>query len=159
MENTAKGTPKDVFLHLLAVSTLYVSVGNFIALLFGYINIYFPDALEQAYYALTGAYQGIRFNVASLVIMFPAYVFTTRVLNKEYAIEPDKRNMRVRKWLVYFTLFVAGLIMLGDLVVLVYNFLNGDLTTRFVLKVCAVLAVMGAVFWYYFADLRQHKTD
>jgi len=154
-----KSSPKDVFLHLLAIITLYVSAGSFVSLLFQYINIYFPDPLDQGYYTLAGAYQAVRFAVASLIVMFPAYVITTRFLNQSYKTEPEKRNLRVRRWLVYFTLFAAGLIMLGDLVTLIYNFLNGDLTTRFALKILTVLIVAWSVFWYYFRDLRQHQTE
>jgi len=43
----------------------------------------------------------------------------------------------------------AALVVIGDLVALVYNFMGGDLTARFVLKVGAILVVAGAVFGYY----------
>src|SRR5438132_4874360 len=43
------------------------------------------------------------------------------------------------KWLIYLTLFVAALIIIGDLVSLIYNFLGGDVTIKFVLKALSVL--------------------
>ena len=49
--NSPRGTPKDVFLHLLAVVTLYVSVVAFIMLWWQYISVLFPDLLKyQNYY-------------------------------------------------------------------------------------------------------------
>lgn len=153
-----KASPKDVFLHLFSMVTLYGSVISLITLLFQYINIAVPDDLMQDYY-YRGAYQSIRFAVASLIVLFPAYIWVTWFLNKMYASEPDKRNLRISKWLIYLTLFIAGLVILGDLVSLIYNFLGGEVTLRFILKMLAVLLVAGAVFWYYYWDLKQHKIE
>jgi hypothetical protein len=65
----------------------------------------------------------------------------------------------IRKWLIYFTLFAAALIIIGDLVTLLNRFLEGELTVRFLLKVLAVFFVAGSVFYYYLWDLRKHKTE
>ena len=111
-----KASPKDVFLHLLSIITLYGSVGGFLALLFQLIDVFFLDLLS--YTNKDVAYSSIRFAVASLVIVFPVYVWVMRFLEKLYITQPEKREMRIRKWLVYFTLFAAGLIIMGDLVTL-----------------------------------------
>lgn len=153
-----KASPKDVFLHLFSMVTLYGSAISLITLLFQYVNLAVPDALEQQYY-YSGAYQTIRFAVASLIVLFPAYVWVTWFLNKMYEKEPDKRNLRIRKWLIYLTLFIAGLVILGDFVSLIYSFLGGEVTMRFVLKIGAVLLVAGAIFWYYFWDLKKSGTE
>lgn len=156
-----KTSPKDVFLHLLMTSALYTSAGSFLVLIFQYINILLPDLLleQGGRYALTSYYQSIRWALASLVVVFPVYVLTSWFLNKDYSRNPSKRNLRIRKWLLYFTLFAAALIVIGDLVTLVYNFLQGELTLRFILKVLAVGFVSGSVFGYYFVDIRKHKTE
>lgn len=150
--------PKDIFLQLLAIITLYVSAGSFIALLFQYINILIPDPLEaRNYYAFTGAYRTIRWSIASLVVIFPVFLGTSWFLEKQYAREPEKRYLGIRKWLVYFTLFAAALIIIGDLVVLIFNLLGGELTARFLLKVLVFFFVAGSVFYYYFWDLRKRR--
>lgn len=158
ISSTKKVSPKDVFMHLLAIISLYTAAGSFIALLFQYINILIPDILEYNYYSAQSAYSGIRWAIASLIVVFPTYVVTTWMLNKSYVKEPEKRNLRIRKWLIYFTLFLAALIIIGDLVTLIYSLLGGDLTTRFILKVVVVLFVSGSVFYYYLWDLRRHGT-
>jgi amino acid transporter len=56
---------------------------------------------------------------------------------------------------LYLTLFAAAILIIGDLVALLYNFLEGELTTRFALKIVAVLVVAAAIFWYYLYDLRR----
>lgn len=152
--------PKDVFLHLLAIITLYVSAGSFIALIFQYINVLIPDLLDRSgYYGLLSSYSAIRWAISALVIIFPVYVVTSWFLNKSYAASPAKRNLRIRKWLVYFTLFAAALIIIGDLVTLIFNLLGGELTARFLFKVVTVFFVAGSVFYYYFWDLRRHQID
>ena len=153
-----KTSPKDVFLHILSIIALYVSAGSFLALLFQYVNIFFPDSLAYHYDA-TGSYSVVRWAIATLIVVFPAYIWTIWFLNKSYSSNPQKRSLQVRKWLIYFTLFVAALILMGDTIALIYNFLNGDLTIRFLLKVLAVLFVSGSVFNFYFWDIKKHKTE
>lgn len=148
-----KSTPKDVFLHLLSILALYISASSLITLFFQYINILFPDKLQPLYYS--GVADLIRYAMASLIIVFPVFVFVSWTLNNDYNAEPEKRGLKIRRWLVHFTLFVAAAIIVGDLVVLVYNFLGGDLTARFILKVLSFLSVAGAVFIFYLLDLRD----
>lgn len=158
--NQRKTGPKDVFLHLLSMAALYFSAGSFIALIFQYVTIWFPDPLETAgYYSLEGSYGVIRWSIASLIIVFPVYLFTTRYLNKLYSSYAEVRQLRIRRWLVYLTLFVAALIIIGDLVTLVYRLLGGEFTIRFILKVISILFVTGSIFYYYLWDLRRTKSE
>ncbi len=148
-----KTTPKDFFLHLGALITLYVSATSLLALLFEIINSTFPDALN--YY--TDPYStGMRLAIASLIVIFPLHILLSWLLAKDVRTNPEKRELGIRRWLTYFTLFVAGIALVIDLIVLLNVFLNGEITTRFVLKVLAVLIVAGAIFWYYIYDLRKN---
>src|SRR5581483_4288834 len=122
-----------------------------INLLLDYMNVAFPDPLNLYY----SAGDSIRWSLALLIIMFPVYFWVSRFLHKDIANEPGKSEIRIRKWLLYFTLFVSALLIIGDLVALIYNFLQGEITARFILKVIFVLAVAAAVFWYYLYDLRK----
>lgn len=152
--NENKNLPKDVFTHLLSIIALYISCIGLITLFFQYINLFFPDALNPIY-SYTGIADSIRWAMAALFIVFPVYLFVMKMLDAEYQSSPEKRELKIRKWLVYFTLFAAAVIIIGDLITLVYNFLGGDLTMRFVLKILAILAVIGEIFAYYLMDLRQ----
>ena len=154
-----KSGPKDVFLHLLAIITLYGSAGAFITLIFQYINVLLPDVLEYSVYSVTGSYSTIRFAISSLVVIFPIYILSSWYLNKNYEANPEKRGLRIRKWLLYFTLFAAALIIMGDLVALINRLLEGELTLRFLLKVLTMAFVAGSVFGYYVVDLKKNKTE
>ncbi|MDP2669232.1 MAG: DUF5671 domain-containing protein [bacterium] len=156
MENTQiKAGPKDVFLHLLAIIMLYVSVGSLIALLFQYINIWLPDKAIDQYYSLQSAHSSMRWSIALLVVVFPVFVWASWYLNKEYFADPAKRELKIRKWLLYFTLFAAAMLIIGDLVALIFSYLQGELTARFLYKVLAVLLVAAVVFKYYLMDLKN----
>jgi hypothetical protein len=150
-----RNIPRDVFLHLLAIVTLYWSAVSFVTLLWQYINYFFPDVLNQYnYFAFTGP---IRFAVASLIIVFPVFVLISWYLNKIYAREAVVRESKIRKWLIYLTLFIASLVIIGDLITVINFFLGGEITTRFILKALSVLLVAVVVFWYYLDDVRRES--
>lgn len=149
--STAKTTPRDVFMHLLAFVALYVSVVSLIALAFQYINVWQQDPLNFYY---QGILDIVRRSMASLLVMFPVYILMTWLINRDFRQEPDRRDLKIRKWLVYLTLFVAAITIIIDIITLIYNFLGGELTLSFVLKILVVLLVALAVFGYYFKDLR-----
>ncbi len=147
-----KSSPRDVFLHLLAIITLYIAAVSFGALLFQYVDHFFPDALNAPYGSISPA---IRWAIASLIIVFPVYIWISWFLGRDQAAHPEKRELRVRRWLLYFTLFLAAIVIIIDLVTLIYNFLGGDLTVRFLLKIVAVLFIATAIFGYYLWGLRR----
>ncbi len=157
-----KTSPKDFFLHLLAMVSLYGSAISLCVVLFQLVNIGIPDPLDQAggyYYAGDMARRLLRNGLSFLIVLFPVYGATMWHLNKSYLADESKRNLRVRKWLTYFTLFVAALIIIFTVVTLLNHLLNGELTLRFGLKVLSVVFVAGSIFGYYFWDLKKYKTE
>lgn len=148
-------TPKDVFSHLLAIITLHIGVVSAIALLFQYVNILFPDRLDTYYYDPT--FDTIRRSAASLVVVWPVHVLMSWIIGRDMRTYPEKRGSATRKWLIYLTLFAAAITIIIDLITLLYNFLGGELTLRFALKVLIVLLVASAVFGYYLWDIRRDR--
>ena len=148
-----KTTPKDFFLWLGVMVTLYLSTISLVVLLFEYINILFPDQLDSYRDPYSGA---IRFSIANLIVAFPLYIYLMRKVNTIARKYPEKREIWVRKWIVVFSLFAAALAMVIDLIVLINFFLGGDITTRFTLKVLAVFVVLGGVFLYYLYDVKGY---
>ena len=134
-----KASPKDFFLWAAAMVSLYASVVSLIMLLFSYIEYAFPDALSYVDPYSTS----IRFAIASLVVLAPTFLILMRVIRSDIEGAPEKFDLWVRRWALYFTLFVAGITIVVDLITLINYFLNGDVTTRFVLKVLVVLLVVG----------------
>jgi hypothetical protein len=150
-QKPASSTPKDVFQHLLMIVTLYIGVVSLITLLIQYIDVLFPDPLNFYY---QGILDGIRMSSSTLIVVTPVFLLMSWLVQKEITHEPEKHELKIRKWLMYLTLFIASITIIIDLIQLVYNFYSGELTTKFALKVLAVLFVTGAVFVYYLWDLR-----
>jgi len=154
MENGIKrNIPRDVFLHLLAVVTLYWSSISFTTLIWQFINYFFQNSLDNFYYE---SFSGlVRFSVSSLFIIFPIFILVSWFLNKIYNKESEVRDSKIRKWLIYFTLFVASLVIIGDLITVINFFLGGEIAIKFILKSLAVFLVAGVVFGYYLDDVRR----
>ena len=142
-------SPREAFLYLLLFTTLYISAFNLGGLLFELIDEAFPDPAD-----LRRGFD-VAWKVANLVVAFPVYVFLAVRQERELRADPAARGSKVRKWLTYCTLFVAAGFLIGDLVVLVHGFLDGELTLRFLLKILVVAILAGTVLVYYLRDLRK----
>ncbi len=120
-EEMVKGSPWDVFIHLLAVIALYAGISGVLIALFQYVNLAFPDPMDVQ----IDVRDWIREGVALVVIFFPAYVWAWRSIEIDLAANPGKGRMWLRTCPIYLTLFLAGLFALGDLACLVYHFMSG----------------------------------
>ncbi len=159
MEN--KTTAKDFLLHFGGMILLYSGTGALIAILFRVINVAFPSVSRFGdYYSYGQGFSAISFPVATLLVVFPLFLFVTSTLNKAYLADPTRKDYAVRKWLLYITLFISGGILAGDLITVLYRFLDGqELTIAFLLKVLTVLVITSLIFGYYLDDLRGRLSD
>lgn len=151
-----RGTPKDVFAHLLSTVTLAMSVVAFTTIWWQIANIQIPDPLSYSY---TGSVSLIRLSIAVLIVGWPIYLFMARIIHKDIVENPNKQDIHVRKWLMYLTLFVSSIAIIIDLVTLINSFLGGALTTLFTLKLIAVFVSAGSVFGYYLWDVRRDVSN
>ena len=154
MENN---TAKHFVLQLGSLITLYLSIAFLLVLLYGIINLLYPDAVES-YYQIESSSEGVRLGIAMLLVFFPTYLILTRKINLIRRQEVGSTYSGLTKWLVYLSLLIGGGVLLGDLVAVILAFLNGEITTRFILKATALLVVVGAAFYYYLQDARGYWT-
>jgi hypothetical protein len=150
MENTAK----NFALQLGSLISLYVSIGALIMLLLSIITLCYPDPAQYLWEG-ESASQTIRTTMAMLIVFFPTYIILTRLVNTIRRSEGGV-YLTLTKWLIYLSLLIGGGVLLGDLVMVLNSFLNGELTIRFILKALVVLVVVGAAFAYYLADVRGY---
>lgn len=142
---------RDTFLYLMALISLAASAISLGSLLFQIVNHYFPDAAIYYY----GGFEGsMRYAIATLIVMFPVFLGVSRFIKRDLISNPEKGDMRVRRWLLYFTVFVASLVIIGDLIAVIFSFLDGELTIRFALKALIILGIASATFSYYLRELR-----
>ena len=147
---------REAFMYVLMFATLYLSAYHFCSLTFELINQAFPDAaaegLRQIY-----SMAAIRWSLASVIVTFPVFLYMAWLASLDIRLDVTKRASKVRRQLTYLTLFIAAVALIGDVTTLLYNFLGGELTVRFVLKIAVVAAVAGTGFGYYLRELRNDE--
>lgn len=147
-------TPKDFFLWAGVILSFYGSVVAFVALVFDYLNHLFPDPL--AYYTGDPYSSGIANEMATVIVLFPLFLFLMRTIRKTIEADPTRAEIWVRRWALFMTLFLAAAAVVGGIITLLVYFFQGDVTIRFALKVLTLLAVAGVSFSAFLADLRGY---
>lgn len=151
-------TARDTFIYLLLFSTLGFVAFNLISLAHAILDLVLPDpaasAWEEGY-----ATDTVRWSIAALVVSTPVYVWLTLGVQRRIGKDSGHRRSPARKWLTYMALFVAAMVFLGDIVYVIYSFLTGEATLRFLLKAAVVAGVSGAIFWFYLRDIEEQADD
>lgn len=147
---------RDTLFHVLSFAALYTWVISLIVLFFNYINLAFPEASDNRYVE-EWAHSSIRWALAFLIVSFPLFLGLWRVVLRQVQRFPEKADGVVRKALIYLSLLVAALTLASDVIVLVYYLINGEATTRFILKVFVLFVLTGAVFLYLAYALRPDQ--
>ena len=155
-EAKVKSSPWDIFINLLGVIALYASMWSALFVTFGLIDLGLPDPADGPFYIQCDS---IRWSVAVLIVFLPACLWAWRAIEIDLATNPAKRTRWLRTGPIYLTLFVTGLLALGDLSSVIYYFLTGDLVLRVALKMAAIGVISGAVFYFYLKLLRHDPAE
>lgn len=144
-------SPKNFFLQFGIIVTLYASIISFLTFIFGLIDNLLPT--NGMYYDYTNS--GIRYSISVLIVMFPLFLWFSRIYRKAIVATPELKESALRKWLLYLTLFLSGLAIAIDVIVLINAFLGGEgLVASFLLKILAVLLITVEVFYFYLQDIK-----
>jgi hypothetical protein len=155
MENKTKAI--DIFLYLGIFISLITSVVNILEIIFTAIDKRFVDVLTSSYsYDIYN--DSMRMAMASLVVMFPVYVLLSWYTSKDISKFLYKKDLLVRKIMIYIALFVTVLTLIGTLVSLIYTYLGGELSVRFELKALTIFVTALSVFGYYMYSLKRDYT-
>jgi hypothetical protein len=147
----------DIFLYLGVFISLVTSVVNILEIIFTAIDKRFADVLSNLYnYDLYN--DSMRMAIASLCVMFPIYLFLSWYTSRDISKFLYKKELLVRKIMIYVAIFVTLLTLVGTLVTLIYTYLGGELSVRFELKALSVLLVAISVFAYYLYCLKRDYT-
>ncbi|MDB5244748.1 MAG: hypothetical protein JWN18_618 [Parcubacteria group bacterium] len=150
-----KTTAKDFFFWAGAMVAFYWSVIAYTYLVFDYINFAFPNPLVPFYGSPYDS--GISFEMASVIVLLPIYLLLMRFIHSDAKRDPSRNEIWVRRWAIIFTLFVAGVSIAIDIIVLLTTFLSGEaLTIAFLLKVLIILLIAAGVFMHFIADLKGY---
>lgn len=148
MEERTKAGAKEVFFSLSALATLVIVVGALLSLLFSVINYLFPSAVS---FAISPS---ISLQVAALIVVTPIFLSLSWLEYRNRA--KVGKDSTIRKWITALILFVTGAIVTGDLVTVLFYYIDGrDLGISFLLKAASIFIVVGATFTYYLLDIRN----
>lgn len=152
----SKLSPKFFFLSLGVLVSLIATVTSFLNLVFQTLDKKFPDALNSVYqYGYdTYSFEAARAALATLIIVFPAYLILSYFWRKVVKKGLSHVDEIVRKWMLYLILFLSSIVIVVDLVTLVRYFVSGEITDRFIYKVLITLFVALFVGVYYVFDLQ-----
>jgi len=150
-----RNAPKEAFLQVLSMTTLYLSVINVLQIVWQALNKWLPDALEMEYGYSSFSNGVIQFAIASFIVGFPVFLLTTISLKKMYQVYRESAASKLRRYLTYITLFVGSMILIGDVIAIVTTYLQGELTIRFLLKALSILLVVGGAWWYYYTEIKK----
>lgn len=142
-----------VFLYLMLFISLYVFAGALAGVLYSAVTDLIPDALDTVGYNYSrgnGAMQGY---LACLIVGFPIFALLFIILKKQILKTPAIKGLKIRKVLIYFTLIVTFLIILGHSIASVYGFLGGMVTLRSLANLGVTFLVAGGVFIYFLLDV------
>lgn len=141
---------REAFFYGLMFVALGMTAWHLTSLLFDLIDRWLPDLTEAVdEYAFFYRNNQMRWSIASLIVFAPLFLSMNYRSVRATAKDPGARRSPVRKWLGYLTLFLAAIALLGDLIWVIYVYLQGDLGLRVLLKALVVLVVAAAIFLYF----------
>lgn len=149
----------EIFVNLLSFILLGVVATAVGTLYFQIINKYIIDPL--GYFNASSIHSSIHYSIAALIVGFPIYFWAEIFWFRRFWNKPEKTESFVSKWLTYIVLLIATGTIIGDLIAVIFNFLQGELSTRFFLKALTILFIAGVGFWFYLLERKkiQYKKE
>ncbi|MCX7997117.1 MAG: DUF5671 domain-containing protein [Patescibacteria group bacterium] len=158
MASISSPTMWDAFEHVLMFISLYVLATAFALVLHLFVDRWIPGVPDNPYRDPTNAQLGmLRGYMAALIVSYPLFSFFFLRISGRTAKNPLIRAIPARKFLIYLTLVVAFLIVTGNIVSMIYTFLNGNVTLNFFLHFLVTTSVSGAVFAYYLQQVKEDR--
>ncbi len=146
---------KFAFFYMLSLVALVFTALSTGMIIFQIINKLIPD--------VPGFFQGsfsdssLKYAISQMIIAAPIFFLTMRQIHKYlYSGELDN-NSGIRKWLTYFMLFVSSVVLIGWAIGTLNSFMQGELTTKFLLKAITAIGISAIVFSYFLYDIKRKE--
>lgn len=120
--------------------------GNTLALLYAQIDLRMPEPDQLNGYSDLA---GLRWSMAALIVFVPLFWAMDRKDRVATASDSSRRHGTMRRWLSAIAMLVAMITLLGDALYLIYSWLDGQVTVRFLVKSVTV-ALMSLIVLAYF---------
>lgn len=149
-----KTSTVEIVINFFSFILLGILATSWGVLLYGIINHFFVDKLNSYSYYNSSA-DTIHYATAAIIISFPLYFWAMRFWFSCFAKDDGKVESKLTRWITYLVLLAAAITIVGDLIVIIFNMLQGELTIRFFLKALTILIIAGGVFGFYFLERKK----
>lgn len=152
---TQNNAAKFAFFYMLSLVALVFMALSSGMILFQIINKHILDVINN--YQSNFSSEQLKFAISALIISAPIYYLTMRRICKNLFSGALKKDSEIRKWLTYFVVLVASVVMIGWLIATVNSFLDGELTQKFILKALTAIGISASVFGFYLHDIKREN--
>lgn len=152
---SSNNNAKFAFWYLLSLVALIFMALSTGQVIFQVINKYIPEFVSH--YGPVFDTSILKFAISSLIISTPLYFITVRQIEQSLEEKELPKDAAVRRWLTYFILLISSLVVIIWLIMTINSFLDGELTSKFLLKTLTVVVISGLVFSYYLYDIRRSE--
>lgn len=99
----------------------------------------------------------LKVAISALFIAIPLYYLTMCYLERSLVKGHLEKESAIRRWLIYFILFVSSVVAIIWLIATISSFLNGELTSKFILKAIVAVVISAIIFSYYLYDIKREN--
>lgn len=149
----------DAFEHILMFVSLYLLSTSIGLTLHFYVDKWFPGISNKSYSSDLNSWdlKLLRGYLASLIVSFPLFAYFFLKVSQRTQKYPLIRQLRARKFLIYLTLIITFLIVIGNVISIVYEFINGNVTLNFILHFIITVGISSIIFSYYIAQVKEDE--
>lgn len=146
------------FQYFILFISLYVTASSIAGMLHYLVDTKLPDPVVNNRYNMGYVDDYLlKMYIAGLSVGFPIFAGLFLSVNKQIIDRPAIRNLPDRKKLIYGTLGMTFVIMIGHLIFTIYAFLNGTTTVRSFGHLGVTFLVAGSIFLYLLHDVREDR--
>ncbi len=142
---------RDALFYGLLFVVFGMVAGNTLVLLFAQIDNWMPEPDEhRGRWVL----DGLRWSMAALIVFVPVFWEMDRRDRRAVASDASRKHGTIRRWLSAIAMLFAAMALLGDALYLIYSWLDGQITLRFLVK-SATVGLMSLIVLAYFRENRD----
>lgn len=155
------------FLYIIFFISLYVLATAVSGILHLWVDKAIPTVIDSAnnntsdfFFFFTDSLATpsvIRGYIAAIIVSFPIFISLAFALKRQLAMQPIVRNLRSRKLLIYITLVITFLILLGNVIATCYDLLAGTVTGNGLGHLGVTLLIVGAIFTYFIGEVKNDR--
>lgn len=146
----------DALFYALLFAAFGFLMGHTLHLVLGFITMLLPDHNDTL---ASRSLNGMRWSMAAVLIFAPAFLLLHRTDAKASIADPVRKHGTIRRWLASLAIFTAAITLMCDAIYVLYAFLDGEITPRFLAKSGAVALIACLVLIYFDEDRRNSRRN